>query len=112
MPVFLEFDSINYLRHAPCYLKWIKALESENPLLYEKFMQGHFVGKDKQGIFNSVSPDMKFQQTILRTSKDPGGIIGEQRKEACVAEWNLVFHETHLIDDLFHNLIRSKFCDG
>ena len=72
-------------------------------------MQGHFVGKE---IFNSVSPDMKLQQTIQRTSKDPGGIIGEQRKEACVAEWNLVFHETHLIDDLFHNLIRSKFCDG
>ena len=53
-------------------------------------MQGHFVGKE---IFNSVSPDMKLQQTIQRTSKDPVGIIGEQQKEAYVAEWNLVFHE-------------------
>ena len=29
--VFLEFDSINYLRHALWYPEWIKALESENP---------------------------------------------------------------------------------
>ena len=75
MSVFLEFDSINYLRHASRYLERIKALESENPYLYEKFMQGHFVVKDKRGKFNSVSRDMKLEQTIRRAGKDPGGII-------------------------------------
>ena len=54
---------------------------------------------------------MKLEQTIQRASKDAGGIIGEQRKEAYVAEWNLVFHETHLIEDLYRNLIRSKVHD-
>ena len=78
MSVFLEFDSINYIRHASCYLERIKALGNENPYLYKKFMQGHFAVKNKQGKFNSVSPDMKLEQTIQRTSKDPGGIIGEQ----------------------------------
>ena len=51
MPVF-EFDSINYLRHALWYFERTKALEKENPYLCEKFMQGHFVVKDKQG--NSI----------------------------------------------------------
>ena len=75
MSVFLEFDSINYLRHASWYLERIKALESENPYLYEKFMQGHVVVKDKRGKFNSVSRDMKLEQTIQRAGKDLGGII-------------------------------------
>ena len=44
-------------------------------------MNGHFVIKHKGGKFNSVSPDMKLEQTIQRASKDTGGIIGEQRKE-------------------------------
>ena len=55
-------------------------------------MKKHFVVKDKQKKFNSVSPDMKLEPTIQRTSKNPGRIIGEQRKETYVAEWNLDFH--------------------
>ena len=112
MPVFLEFDRTNYLRHASWYLEPSKPLEGENPYLYETFMQGHFVVKDKQGKFNSASTDMKLEQTIQKASKDPGGIIGEQRNETYVAEWSLVFHETHLIADLFQNLTRSKIRDG
>ena len=54
-------------------------------------MKKHFVVKDEQKKFNSVSPDMKLEQTIQRVSKDLGGTIGEQRKETCVAEWILVF---------------------
>ena len=41
-------------------------------------MQWHFIVKDKQGKFNSVSPNMTLEQTIQRASKDPSGIIGEQ----------------------------------
>ena len=59
MSMFLKFDRIKDLRHALWYLERIKDLESENPYYYEKFMQRHFVVKDKQGKFNSVSPDMK-----------------------------------------------------
>ena len=38
--------------------------------------------------------------------------IVEQRKENYATESNLVFHETHLIDDLFHNLTLSKIGVG
>ena len=75
-------------------------------------MQRHLLVKDKKGKFNSVSPDMKLEQTIKRASKDLGEIIREQQKEAYVAEWNLVFHEAYLIDDLFYNLSQSKIRDG
>ena len=91
MPVFLEFDSINYLRNSSWYLQWIKALESENPSVHETFMQGNFVVKDKQGKFNSASPNMKLEQKIQRGSKGPDGIMEDQRKKIYVAERNLIF---------------------
>ena len=65
----LEFDSINDLSHASWYLERIKALEIENPYLHEKFMEVHFMVKDKQEKFNSVSPDMKLEQIIQKASK-------------------------------------------
>ena len=106
IPLFLELETINYLRHASWYL------ESENPYLYEKCVHGQFVVKCKQEKFNSVSPDMKLEQALQRASKDPGGIIGEQREKIYVAEWNLFFHEARLIDDVFHNLTQLKVFDS
>ena len=91
MPVFLEFDRINYLRHASWYLHWIKALETENLSVHETFMQGHYVVKDKQEKFNSASPKMKLEQKIQRGSKGPDGIMQDQRKKIYVAERNLIF---------------------
>ena len=69
LPVFTEFDSINYLRHASWYVEKIKTLKAERRWLYDRFMDGHFVIKDKKGKFNSVSPDMKLEQTIQRAVK-------------------------------------------
>ena len=74
-------------------------------------MAGRWVIKDKEGRFNSVSPDIKLEQTIQRVSKDMGGIIGEQQEEAFVAEWNLVFHETHQISEMLMVLTGSKLND-
>ena len=91
MLVFLEFDSINYLRHASWYLHWIKALETENLSAHETFMQEHFVVKDQQEKFNSASSNMKLEQKIQRGSKGPDGILEDQRKKIYVAERNLIF---------------------
>ena len=38
--------------------------------------------------------------------------MGEQRKEAYVAEWNLVFHETHMIGELLRILTASRISDA
>ena len=62
-------------------------------------MDGHFVIKDKKGKFNSVSSDMKLEQTIQRAVKDVSGVVGQQRKAHFVAEWNLIYHEVHMITD-------------
>lgn len=69
LPIFRAFDCINYLRNGSWYLEQINKLGTEHPDLYEKFMQGHFVVKEKDNKFSPVAPDMKLEQTIQKAQK-------------------------------------------
>ena len=51
---------------------------------------------------------MRLEQTIQRSKKSPGGIIGQTRKEAYISEWELVYHETLAISNCFASLTKSK----
>ena len=107
LPVFLEFDSTNYLRYALWYLEKIKVLQEENQYLFQKFVNGHFVIKSKPGKFNSISPDLKLEQTIQRTSKDSeggGGSLVSRKKRRFLL---LTYHETHLIENVIQELTHS-----
>ena len=108
IPVFREFDCINYLRYGSWYLENVKKMEIENPYLYRKFIQGYFVIRDKEGKFNTVSPDMKLEQTIQRSQKSSKGILGQTRKSTYVAEWELVYHEILMICNAFRNITNSN----
>ena len=49
---------------------------------------------------------------VTRTINLKSGVVGEQRKEAYVAEWNLVFHETHVIGELLRTLTAPRISDS
>ncbi|KAJ8869464.1 hypothetical protein PR048_028455 [Dryococelus australis] len=74
-------------------LERIKKLEVDNPFLYQRFIEGHFVVGYKEGKFNSVAPDMKLEQDIQRSKKSSKGIVGQARKSHYIAEWELIYHE-------------------
>ena len=62
MKILRAFDCINYLRYASWYLERIEVLEVEQPLLFQHFMMGKFVVKDREsGKFCAVAPDMKLE---------------------------------------------------
>ena len=109
MPIFAEFDCINYLRYGSLYLEQIKTLEFTHPELYHRFAKGQWVVQDRRGYFCAVSANMKVEQTIQRVSKGPGGhyVVGATRNAAAVAEFELLFHEIGLIANLF-NLLTSN----
>lgn len=111
LPIFHEFDCINYVRYGSWYLERVKKMEVENPYLYNKFIQGHFVVKDKEGRFNSVAPDMKLEQTIQRSQKSSKGIVGQTRKCDYVTRWELVYHEILSICNAFRDITNSKLMD-
>ena len=60
-----------------------------------------FVVKANTGIFNVVAPDMKLEQTIQRSKKGAGGIIGQIRQSAFVSEWEINYHEILAISNSF-----------
>ena len=65
-----------------------------------------FVGKTNTGSFNDVAPDMKLEQTIQRSKKGAGGIIGQTKRSPFVSERELVYHEILGISNSFSEIIK------
>ena len=103
-PIFLGLDGINYLRYASFYLELLKQLKIKHPDLYQEFLKGNHVIKTRDGKFNAVAPDMKLEQTIQRSAKSSGGIIGASKKVDYVTEWSLIFHDVLDICNWFREL--------
>ena len=82
VPVFHVSGSINYLRYASWYLEMKRNLPKDHPAIYEEFMDGKFFVKTNTGYFRAVSPDMKLEQTIQRSKKGSGGIIGQTKQDS------------------------------
>ena len=71
-------------------------------------MEEKFVVKSNPGYFKAVAPDMKFEQTIQRTQKSFGGIIGQTKQVAYVTEWELIYHEVLAISNCYEDLTQSS----
>ena len=52
--------------------------------------------KTNAGYFKAVAADMKLEQSIKHSKKDPGGIIGQTKHQTYVTEWELAYHEVWL----------------
>ena len=85
-PVFLMSGSINYLRYGSWYLQKMRKLPHEHPEVYKHFQEGKFVVKTNAGYFKAVAADMKLEQSIQRSKKGPGGIIGQTKHQTYVTE--------------------------
>ena len=101
LSLFTGGDGINYQRCASFYYELLKGLPSKHPDLYLQMISGGFVVKTNPGKFNSVSPDMKLEQSINRSAKSTHGIIGQTRSLNYVTQWQLLYHEVLSISNLF-----------
>ena len=108
LPVFCQANCINYLRYGSWYLDKMLKLEEELPDLYTEFINGKFVVQTSKGQFKAVSPDMKLEQTINRSQKSSGGIIGCTKIDSYVTEWELIYHEILAISNCHSDLTKSK----
>ena len=72
-------------------------------------MEGKFIVKTKCGSINAVSPDMKLEQTIQRSKKSTGGIIGQTRQDSYISEWELVYHEVLSISNCYNSLTSAEY---
>ena len=67
-------------------------------------MKGDFVIKTSKGPFNAVAVDMKLEQTIQRSAKSVGGIIGRSKAVDYVTEWSIIYHDVLGITNWFREL--------
>jgi hypothetical protein len=104
LPLFAAFDSIHYLRWCSMYIEDMRQLSDQAPEIYKAFCNGGFVVKRVPGKFRSVGMDMALEQTINRSQKDAGGIIGNTKQKSFVAKWELVYHELLSISNLQREL--------
>ena len=102
-PIFHGADAIHYLRYGSFYLKTLKSLKYDHLELHAAFMKGDFVIKTSKGPFNAVAVDMKLEQTIQRSAKSVGGIIGRSKAVDYVTEWSIIYH------DVVNNLPRRSW---
>ena len=86
LPVFLMSGSINYLQYGSWYLEKTRKLPHEHPEVYKHFQEGKFVVKTNAENFKAVAADMKLEQSIQRSKKGPGGIIGQTKHQTYVTE--------------------------
>ena len=77
---------VNYLRYASLYLEQMRRLSIDHPEIHVMFMSGQFVVQKINESFNSVSPDVKLEQSIQRSQKSVHGAIGQTRKSKYVTE--------------------------
>ena len=108
LPLFAVFDRINYLRWCSLYLEDMRKLVDTAPDIFESFMAGKFVIKRTQGFFKAVGADMCLEQTINRSQKSSGGIIGSTRKKEFVTEWEIIYHEMLAVSNLYRCITGVK----
>ena len=71
----------------------MRKLPEDAPTVSENFKAGKFVVRRTQGKCNSVGGDMCLEQTINRSQKIAGGIIGSTTRKQFVAQWEIIHHE-------------------
>ena len=108
LPYFAVFDCIDYLRWGSVYLEDMKMLPKIAPEVHKQFLEGQFVVKRTHGKFNSVAADQSLEQTINKSQKSSGGIIGSSRKKDFVAEWELIYHEMLAVTNLQRELASAR----
>ena len=81
------------IRWGSVYLEDMRKLPEDAPTVYENFKAGKFVVKRTQGKCNGVNGDMCLEQTINRSQKIAGGIIGSTKRKQFVAQWEIIHRE-------------------
>ena len=64
----------------------MRKLPTEHPEIYEEFVNGQFVVQMHPGSFKTTSPGMKLEQTINRSQKSSGGIVGQTKADSYVTK--------------------------
>lgn len=93
IPYMFAYDNINYARYLPVYLAQMTNLPRTNPQAHHHFLSGSFgVQRSRKHGFSQLPVDQTIEQTVNRSSKARGGIVGFSLKKGAVQRWMRASH--------------------
>ena len=85
LPFFFALNHFNYARYGAYYFCTIKELASTHPTVHRQLTQGQFgVQLSNKNPFAKIPEDQSIEETINKSSKIPGGIVGKSRNPEAV----------------------------
>ena len=73
LPIFSAVGHPNYLKSAYLYLQKMVTLESDNPAVFQKFVNGFHVIRRSDQYWAGLGSDLVIKQTLMRSLKSTGG---------------------------------------
>lgn len=113
LPWFFAYDNTNYARYGTFYYCTMQMLEQTHPDLHEKLQSGHFsVQMSTSNTFGKIPEDQTIEETVNRSSKIPGGIIGKSTNVQAVNRWITTAADRAMIADNVKELAGMKAKDA
>lgn len=109
LPWFFAYDHVNYARYLPVYLVQMLSLEETHPEAYRLLADGDFgVQRSSSQGFSQVPVDQTIEQTLNRSTKTKGGIIGFSLKKGAVQRWIITAHSRAAFIDKCRHMTAAK----
>ena len=88
LPFFFILNHINYAKYGAYYLCTMRRLADTHPHVHNQLMDGHFsVQLSDKNPFAKIPEDQAIEETVNKSSKIPGGIVGKSRNKNAVGRW-------------------------
>ena len=93
LPCYFAYDRVNYARYLRVYLLHMIQLPRTHPEAQMMLENGDFgVQRTTEHFFAKLPVDQDIEQTLNRSTKTKGGIVGSSLNKNAVQRWLLTAH--------------------
>ena len=109
LPWYFAYDHVDYARYLPVYLIHMIQLPETHPEAQLMLQNGEFgVQRTTEHGFAQLPIDQTIEQTLNRSTKTKGGIVGFSLKKNAVQRWLLTAHSRALFVDKCRTMTGKK----
>ena len=109
LPWLFAYDHINYARYLPVYLVTMTTLPDTHPEAYHLLADGDFgVRRSTSHGFSQLPVDQTIEQTLNRSTKTKGGIVGFSLRKGAVQRWMLTAHSRAALADKCREMVSME----
>ena len=109
LPWFFAYDHTNHARYLPVYLAHMILLPETHPEAHALLENGDFgVQQTMSHGFSQMPVDQTIEQTLNRSTKTKGGIVGFSLRKGAVQQWMITAHSRAAFIDKCRKMSRGE----